>query len=139
MARNYDALLRFIERHAHTRFRWARRSNNCVSYAGRAAKAQTGRDPLGDLNWSNLREAKRLLARLGGLEAATDGRLPRVAPAMAQRGDIAGVADERFGLRLMVVEGATLVGPGADGNERVPRSEMIAAWSVEPGPGTADV
>jgi hypothetical protein len=30
----------------------------------------------------------------------------------------------------MVVEGATLVGPGSRGLERAPRSTMIVAWDV---------
>ena len=59
-----------------------------------------------------------------------DRRLRRVPPALAQRGDIAGVPDPLFGVRLMVVDGVTLVGPGARGLERQPRSAMVIAWDA---------
>jgi hypothetical protein len=50
---------------------------------------------------------------------------------MAQRGDIAAVPDPVLGISLMVLEGATLAGPGARGIKRLPRSAMIAAWSID--------
>lgn len=135
MVRNYERLFQFLEDRAAMPFGWARSRNNCVTFAARAVRAQTGRNPLGDLRWNNLEEGRALLDKLGGLEAAVSERLQPIAPAMAQRGDIAGVEDKRFGLRLMVVEGATLVGPGARGARRLPRSAMIAAWSAMPGDG----
>src|SRR3546814_3100758 len=64
------------------------------------------------------------------METAMDRRMARVAPALAMRGDIAGVPDPLTGLRLMVVEGAMLVGPGAAGLERQPRCAMTIAWDV---------
>ncbi|MEO0872087.1 MAG: hypothetical protein AAFY19_09045, partial [Pseudomonadota bacterium] len=69
---------------------------------------------------------------LGGLRAVMNARLNRISPAMAQRGDIAGLPDAAFGVRLMVVEGATLVGPSKTGLKRLPRSAMRAAWSAVP-------
>ncbi|MES3152949.1 hypothetical protein O6Y00_11155 [Sphingomonas faeni] len=71
----------------------------------------------------------RALRRLGGMEAAVSARLTAIAPALAQRGDIAGVPDDMLGLRLMVVEGETLVGPGDNGNCRQKRNAMTHAWS----------
>lgn len=129
MSRDYPALLALLERRRARRFSW--RSQDCVRFAAAAIKAQTGRDPLKGLpRWRSRREALALARAEGGLEAAVDKRLTRVAPARAQRGDIAGVPDPIFGVRLMVIEGATLVGPGALGLERQPRSAMVMAWSA---------
>lgn len=131
MARDVDALVGFIADRADMPFRWGRGRNDCIAFATKAAKKMTGRDLLGDLQWRNRREAMALLRRLGGLEKAVDDRLPRIAPSMAMRGDFAGVEDPELGLRLMVVEGATLAGPGTSGVERMPREAMVAAWSIE--------
>jgi len=137
MERNIEALLGYLTERADMPFRWGRRRNDCVSFAAGAAKAQTGKDPLGDLKWNSLAEARALLKRLGGLRKAVDARLRRIPPSMAQRGDIAAVPDRRFGVRLMVIEGATLVAPGAKGAERLPRGQMVAAWSIDPENGSA--
>jgi hypothetical protein len=102
-----------------------------VSFAAACALAQTGRDLLAGVpGWRSRKQARAIAEAEGGLEAALDARLPRIAPALAQRGDIAALPDPLFGLRLMVIEGATLVGPGARGLERLPRREMTLAWSV---------
>lgn len=129
IVRDHDALLGLIEQVAAKPFAW--RDHHCVRFAARAVEAQTGRDPMAGIVCRTKREAIALLAEEGGLEAAVDRRLRRIAPALAARGDIAGVADDEFGIRLMVVEGATLVGPGAMGQRRVPRGLMVMAWSVE--------
>lgn len=130
MSRDYPALIAVIAARRDRRFRW-RRGADCVSFAGACIAAQTGRDPLADLpSWRNLAEARAVLKAEGGLEAATDRRLARTAPALAQRGDIAGLPDPKFGIRLMVIEGDTLVGPGLRGAERLPRSAMVLAWSA---------
>lgn len=132
MARNHDALFGFLADRADMPFRWGRSRNDCVTFAAKAAKAQTGTNPLGDLRWDSRREGLALLDKLGGLEAAVDAKLRRITPAMAKRGDIAGVPDDRFGLSLMVVEGATLVGPSSHGLKRQPRTAMVTAWSLDP-------
>lgn len=140
MARDLEALLGFLAERAAMPFRWGRRRNDCVSFAANAVQAQTGRDPLEGLDWATQAEARALLRELGGLEAAIDARLTRIAPAMACRGDVAGVIDRRLGRRLMIVEGATLAGPGKGGVVRLPRREMITAWSIDPAlEGAADV
>lgn len=131
MARDHDALIRFIAERERTPYRAGRRHNDCAAYAGGAVSAQTGRNPLRGLRWSTEAGAARVLKRLGGMNAAVSARLTPVAPASAARGDVAGVADEAFGLRLMIVEGNTLVGPGARGNKRMPRAAMIKAWSAD--------
>jgi hypothetical protein len=132
--RDIAALIALIEARSALRFRWTR-GRECVGFSGACAHAQTGVDPLAGLpSWRTRREALAVADAEGGLEAAVDRRLARIAPAMAQRGDIAGVpasgSDRRFGIRLMVVEGDTLVAPGARGLERLPRAAMKMAWSI---------
>ena len=128
--RDIPALLAMIEKRSAIAFAW-RGGRDCVSFAARAVKAQTGIDPRGDLRWSTLKQARAAIAQEGGIEAALDARFDRIAPALARRGDIAGIADDRFGIRLMVVEGAMLVAPSAKGLDRLPRHHMIMAWDTE--------
>lgn len=127
--RNVAALIAMIDTRRRRAFAW-RGGRDCVSFAALAVKAQTGIDPRGELRWRSRREARLLLASCGGLEAAMDARFNRVAPAMAKRGDIAALPCDEFGVRLMVVEGTTLVGPGDEGLERLPRAMMIIAWDA---------
>jgi len=130
MQRDYAALIAAIEAHSRRGFRW-RRGRDCVSFAAACIQAQTGHDPLADVpHWRTRREALAFSQAQGGLEAAIDARLDRTPPAMARRGDIAGLPDRLFGVRLMVIEGETLVGPGQHGLERLPRSTMTIAWSA---------
>lgn len=130
MSRDVQALLALIEARSQRGFRW-RRGRDCVSFAAACIAAQTGVDPLADLpRWRTRREALTIANQQGGLIAALDARLTPVPPALAQRGDIAGLPDRLLGIRLMVVEGATLVGPGKRGLERLPRGEMVLAWSI---------
>jgi hypothetical protein len=127
--RDIAALIALLDARIDTPFGW-RSGNDCAKFADAAIAAQSGASVIGNWRWRSLREARDVIAAEGGLEAAMDRRLSRVPVALAQRGDIAGVADARFGIRLMVVEGATLVGPGSRGLERSPRAEMILAWDV---------
>lgn len=128
--RDIEALLAFIEQRQHIPHDWSN-EQDCVSFARGAVAAQTGIDHLaGVAPWTNIREARKVIQSLGGLEAAVDARLNRVAPAFARRGDIAAVPDEHFGIRLMIIEGATLVAPGDGGLVRLPRSAMTIAWDA---------
>lgn len=127
--RDIAALIALIERRAAIPFGW-RNGRDCASFAARAVKAQTGIDPRGTLRWRSRREAFAVIAAEGGIEAAIDARLTRVPPALAVRGDIAGVADPLMGIRLAVVEGMTIVSPGQHGLERHPRAEMLIAWDA---------
>lgn len=139
MIRDYSALVAFLHSRAATPFDWGKNprrkgspdsGNSCVHFAAGAVLAQTGRNIMPALpSWSNEVGARRVLKRLGGIEAATDRVLRRIPPAMAQRGDIAGV-ETADGLLLMVIEGDTLAGPGASGARRLRRSRMVAAWSA---------
>jgi hypothetical protein len=130
MPRDHHAVAAFLAERSRMSFDW--RTNDCVRFAKAAIEAQTGVHIALPARWGTAAGAARALAKLGGLEAVVDGILPRIAPAHAMRGDIAGVADDAFGVRLMVVEGDLLAGPGPNGIRRAPRREMIAAWSAEP-------
>jgi hypothetical protein len=127
--RDIQALLTFIEARAATSFGW-RKGRDCASFVSLAVEAQTGVDPRGHLHWTSKRSAHQVVAGEGGLEAAFDARFDRVPAALASRGDIAAIADPAFGVRLMIVEGGMLVGPGPSGLERQPRSEMLFAWNA---------
>lgn len=130
--RDFDALVAAIAQHQRRAFGW-RGGRDCVRFAGACIAAMTGLDPLAGVpRWNTRREALAIAKELGGLEAAVDARRPRIAPAKAQRGDIAGLPDRLFGVRLMIIEGETLVGPGQRGLERLPRSAMVMAWSATP-------
>lgn len=130
MLRDHGALVAYLHAQAKVPFSWS--SASCVHLAAGAVQAQTGRDIMAELpRWKTERGAKLQLARLGGLEAAADSLLRRIPPAMAQRGDIAGVRDPDGELFLMVVEGDTLAGVHASGARRARRRHMVMAWSAD--------
>ena len=132
ISRDIPALLHWIAAHRFQPHSWGR-GGCCVSYALGGVHAQTGIDHLADLpGWSTRAEALAVARQLGGLTAALDARLVPIAPALAQRGDIAGLADRAFGVRLMIVEGELLSGPGELRQERLPRSAMVRGWSALP-------
>lgn len=128
-ARNVAALIELLDARIDTPFGW-RGKRDCAHFADAAIAAQSGVSIIGDLRWNSRRQALAVIEAEGSLEAAMDRRLRRVPPALAQRGDIAGVPDPALGIRLMVVEGATLVGPGSAGLERQSRSVMTIAWDT---------
>lgn len=131
MFRDFEALDRYLAERRSVPFAWGSRANDCVSFYAGGAQAMAGVDPIDGLSWTTARGAARVIKRLGGFEAAISSRLSPIAPALALRGDAAGVPDPRHGLLLMIVEGDTLVGPG-DGTKlmRAPRSAMIRAWTL---------
>lgn len=133
MTPDHDALLAYLAERRLMPFAWGRDRNDCVSYGAGALLAMTGWDPLAGMpHWSTERGALRVMRRFGGLVAAVTGRLSPIAPALAHRGDVAGVPDEAQpgGVRLMIVEGALISGPGDRGAVLVPRAAMICAWSA---------
>lgn len=137
MSRDYEALGAFIMTRQGVPFDFGRGRNDCVGFAIGAICAMSGRKHgltlIKGLRWQGERSAMRLALRHGGLAAAVGTRLQPIAPALALRGDVAGVPDESFpgGVRLMIVEGALLVGPGEHGNVRELRSAMTMAWSAD--------
>lgn len=128
--RDLAALFAFIESRQSHSFAWLRGAD-CVSFALAGVEAQTGVDLLADIpRWRTRKEALAVTRSVGGLRAALDARMDRVEPAFAQRGDVAGLPDKAFGVRLMLVEGQNLVGPGGDRLHRLDRSAMAIAWSA---------
>lgn len=129
-ARDLEGLHAFIDGRQMVPYAWGREANDCVGYVLEAVAAQTGVAVVPEAIWTSRAQALRLIKLHGGIKAAFDAHFQRVAPALASRGDIAGVDDAEFGLHPMIVEGATLVGPGENGNRRLPRSAMTMAWSA---------
>jgi hypothetical protein len=135
--RDMDGLIAFVEGRATMPFAWGRTKNDCISYGLGWVEAQTGVDLLegSGLRWRSALGAKRVIDRLGGLERAIDGYLPRVEASMAQRGDVGLIRSEGAttfaGFTLVGIEGDTVVGPGLLGSERCLRTELVAAWSIE--------
>lgn len=128
--RDLDAFYAVIAARQGLAFSWVK-GRCCASHMAAAVEAQTGVDVLEGLTWRTRREAVAVINSLGGLEAAMDARFDRIAPAMAKRGDIAGIADRLLGVQLAVVDGAVLTAPGDYGLEHVGREAMIIAWDAE--------
>lgn len=145
--RDHHALAACLHARSQRPFDWgsndrgpaaAEGGNSCVHFAAAAVEAQTGRNVMAELpKWTSERGAKAVLARRGGLVAATDGVLRRIPAAMAQRGDIVAVEGPRVGdaepdVALLVVEGKTLAGPDPNRVRRLGRlqANIIAAWSA---------
>jgi hypothetical protein len=129
--RDISALIAFIDSRQSVAHAWGRDENDCVSFVLGAVEAQLGVRIAADIHWTSRPSARRIIARFGTLEGAFDAHFERIAPAFARRGDIAGVADDEFGIHPMIVEGDLLVGPGDRGNRRMKRSAMVVAWSIE--------
>lgn len=141
MKRDIEALLAFIDSRQAVPYAWGRKRNDCVGFAIGAVEAQTGEKVARSLKWAGPKAALTIIKRFGSLEAAFDHYFERIPPALAMRGDIAGVPAETmrgldkqtaklFRVHPMIVEGMTLVTPGEHGNERVKRSAMTVAWSA---------
>lgn len=102
---------------------------DCVRDALGAAKAQGRPVTLGH-RWTTERGARRVLKRLGGLEAAVDRVLPEIPRAHAVRGDIGLVAVGEVQL-LVIIEGDTVCGlHPRRGRVRLPRRALTKAWSL---------
>jgi hypothetical protein len=144
-----EALAAHIERHRATPFDWV--AHTCIHFGAGAVLAMTGTDALaGIARWKSAAGAQRLLAAAGGLAAALDARLPRLAAiAHAQRGDLLlvrarpgmeviaareGGAAGEAGLRewLAVSDGALWWAPHRTGLDHGPAfgPEVVAAWGV---------
>lgn len=135
--RDHDALIAFLGERLTLPFGWRRGGavQDCCSFAFDGAEAQTGRDVWAEerRRYSSARGATRVIHRYGSIRAIADARFQPVAPALAQRGDIALVDSGRRSGEdsLAIVEGETLAAPGVDGLVRLPRSAMKAAWNIE--------
>lgn len=131
--RDLDALTAYLDARLTRPFGWGRRANDCISFFTGAVKVQNGRDLPRELgvDWTTAMGGRRVLTRLGGVEAIADTLLRPVPLAMAMRGDGAIVQGPR-GPLMMVVEGDTLVGPGPYGALRLPRNAALRCWSIDP-------
>lgn len=107
--------------------------SDCFMLAMDALQAVTGADPYGDHRgaYSTAPGAAKQLARRGftTLEDAMDALCSRVAPSMAQRGDIASLLSSD-GPALAVVVGGSLVSKGEAGVIIHPLWVAMNAWRV---------
>ncbi len=125
--RDLSSLAAYIAAGEAVPFAWG--TNDCVMFAAGAVLALTGINPLAGIGrWKTERGALRALVRCGGLAAAVSSVLTEIPIAHAHRGDIGAINGER-GLLLVVIEGMTLVGPDLRGLSRLPRDQLVQAWS----------
>jgi len=109
-------------------FAWG--TNDCCTFACDCVQAISGHDPAEGLRaHRTAEEATKVLQGIGGVAGAADGLLgPRIAPALAQVGDIGlGLLDGRE--TLLVCVGDAWVGPGGAGTIRLPFDAVTdTAW-----------
>ncbi len=104
-------------------FGWG--SHDCILFSIGWANIRTGKNLLCKVPpWASQREALRIVAAMGGLEAAFDRGLKRIAVATARDGDIALV-----GNTALLFCGPHIVGPGLNGLEFIDRTKASCAWS----------
>ena len=122
-----ERLLAYLAEREAMPFAWW--INDCCTFARGAVLAMTGADLMADVTpYRTPEEAGRILR--APLEEFLDQRLTRVPIGLAQRGDVALVKSldrDRPRMALTIVEGPTLVGPGA---ARLPRTAARLAWAV---------
>lgn len=107
--------------------------HDCCTFASGAVQAMTGVDPMAEFRgrYTTSRGAAIALGRIGAgtLEKTMDGKLERVAPGFAQRGDVAmidGALVIAFGPVAIMVG---VVG-GHQGLIRREMAEATVAWRV---------
>jgi hypothetical protein len=126
-----EKMIEFLEARRRLPFKFGSSENDCCSFAAAWVKIANGVDCMAVVPaYASAEEADVLLET--PLDEMIDKSLPRRDPQFAQRGDI-GLAKLGNGceLTVVIVEGATLVGPGKRGIARVPRgSALVAAWEV---------
>lgn len=109
--------------------------NDCCTFAMGAVAAVTGADLLGEWlgRYASEREALRLIAHGGGLEALVDARIgERIAPLLAAPGDI-GMFHEGRWPALCVNGGGHWLAPGAAGLAVIDSAAVDTAWRCERG------
>jgi hypothetical protein len=113
----------YIASHLAKPFAWGQ--HDCVLFVAGWLKLSTGVDHLAGIKpWSTEAGAMRMVARRGGFEKILDGRLTKIAPAMATDGCVA-LCDGR----LHLFTGSKIVGPGSNGLVFINRMKAECAWS----------
>lgn len=119
----------FVAQRQAMPFAWG--ANDCALFAADAVRAITGRDPAphmrGHRNARQAIRSQRAHCGLGSLAVAALG--PSMPVQQAAVGDVVLV---RVGKRLAlgVCNGATALGPGAQGLAALPMTDAVLAWGV---------
>lgn len=121
-------LIAFIDERAAAPFAWG--PNDCCTYAADGVLAITGEDPMPELRgaYIDAAGALRLIAEKSLRDRLAE-KFEAIPIGQARRGDVVIVEQEGREV-VMIVEGATLVGPGANGAVRLPRKATRAAFKV---------
>lgn len=129
--RDYEAMLRELERRRDMPCVWGSDANDCASYANAVVRAETARDILAELGlaWADEAAGRALLAARSMADRISAVLRP-IPPAMAARGDL-GLLSLPEGDSLVIVEGQLVSGPGPRRARLLPRHMLALAWSVE--------
>lgn len=127
------ALGMFVAEKSREPFAWG--SNDCALFAADAVRALVGVDLGAKIRgkYKTARGAASVLRKHGGMMAAVDKATAGlgaivIAPAFAQRGDIA-LAQSALGLTVLVRVADAWIGPGRDGIERH-LAAPLKAWAI---------
>lgn len=123
-----ERLAAFVEANRDRPFAWG--TWDCAMCASAWIETLTGAAPFAP-TYTDALSAARFVAQQGGMGPAASAVLgaPLLFPMGAQRGDIALVVIDGREC-LGVVLGERVAGPGEHGMIQVPRSDIIAAWTV---------
>lgn len=119
----------FVHERAAVPFAWG--GNDCALFAADAVQAMTGVHLCPELrSYSNVREAARSLAALGGVRALATRALGEPVPVpFARIGDVVVVqAGKREA--LAICNGQTAIAPAQGGAIGFPMTQALAAWRV---------
>lgn len=115
-------LAEYITANLNRKFEWG--SFDCVFFAVGWLNHATGKDYLAGLpEWNTEEEAERVIAKVGGLQAAIDAQLERIHPNLARDGH---VTLHKRGMWLF--SGPHIVGPGTNGLVFIDRTHAECAW-----------
>lgn len=124
-----------MTRHAGAPFAYG--ASDCLIVIADLCLAMCGRNPVPARlrRYRTMRGAARQMAALGFVdaEAALAAIFPRIAPAVARRGDcgiVETTVDGKTVKAAVVVMGATVQGKGEAGPVRLPRSALTAAFAI---------
>ncbi len=122
-------LAAFIEARRARAFVWG--EHDCALFAADWVRECTGVDLAADLRgtYADARGALGILNARAGLAGICAQLLPAVAPPFAGRGDAA-LASNAGRELLCIVDGAHLIGPGAEGLAWLPRGAIQLAWKL---------